>query len=605
MPETVDSAAELNRKKTAVQGFLTALMTSAKTSVLYNPGHTMVLQIADRMLAMLQKTLGGEQTLTLEVKSKTVRVEEIPLPEGGEVTAFATALHTLGVGGVLFTNRITQGGMCDLFRVLTSKVDEKNTLSDLQKALQSTRIEGLQFSFILTFVSTGETEEKDQKPGELTEDQLAAFLKARTLPDFLTLLLHQSEDLRGKEAETVTGLIDRLLYKEVSLERFEEAMPWPLYDPRIKARFAEFRSLMAWKPKVRGRRASKEAIPAWSKHVLASWVAACDDHDLERIHYHRVHEHKESMVWALDEVHRILDAPAAPSQPKYAVASYVRLLRELSRDGRVDILLNEFDRWRAMETDPCTAKLFADFKNQVQDKVVGPVFAEHFAAHLGTVPMSSAEVVRKVADFCLFLGEELMPLLLEDLRRLSDKDLRARFCTLLAVVGRSMGFEHLLKALADDDWFLVSNVIGIVTEIGRPEAAKQVAPVLMHSHAKAREAAMKFLTKFGGPDAADGMARFIAETPHREETAKAVIALSLLRAPGVDKRLLEAYPKAPDYETKVALVRALGRFPGPEVIRFLKETARRTWYEIFTGLNKELRLAAKVALETMRKGGHA
>ncbi|MBI5882965.1 MAG: HEAT repeat domain-containing protein [Elusimicrobia bacterium] len=604
MPEAAEFSPEANRRKTAVQAFLASLMTSAKTSVLYKPGHTMVLQIADRMIALLLKTLGGEQTLTLEVKARTVIIEDIVLPESAEVSAFASSLHTLGVGGVLFTNRISQEGMCEFFRALTAKPDEKRTLSDLQKTLQNTRIEGLTLSFILSFVTTGETEVKEQKPGSLTEDQIAAFLKAPILPDFMTLILHQNEDLRGKEAESVTSLIERLLYREVSVEKFEEGMPWDLYDPRIKGRWLEFRRLMEWKPKVRGRRSDKAAVPAWSRPVLASWAAVFVDTDLERVHDHRVHEHKESMIWALEETHRILDHPVGPSQPKFALAAYLRLLQGFSRDGRVDILLAEFDRWRAMESDPAFAKAFAGFRDGVREKVLGPVFAEQFVQHLSTLPLASAEVLRKVADFCLFLGDDIMPLLLEELRRLSDKDLRARFCVLIAAVARVMGFDLLLKTLSDADWFLVTNVIGILAEIGRPEAAKQVAPVLMHGHAKAREAAMKFLTKYGGDDAADGLAHFIAATPHREETAKAVIALSLLRAAGIDKRLLEAYPKVPDYGTKVSIVMALGRFPGPEAIRFLKQTARRTWYEVFTGLNKELRHAAKHALEQMKHEGH-
>ncbi|MBI5624949.1 MAG: HEAT repeat domain-containing protein [Elusimicrobia bacterium] len=605
MSETADQGVELGRRKTAIAAFLASLMTSAKTSVLYKAGHPMIVQIADRMLALLQKTLGGEQTLTLEVKAKTVRFEDTPLPEGGETTAFATALHTLAVGGILFTNRINQAGMCELFRILTSKVDEKNTLADLQKALQSARIEGLQFNFILTFVSTGETETKEQAPGQLSEDQLTAFLKAESLPDFLTLLLHQSEDLKGKEAETVTGLLDRVLYREVGLERFEEAMPWKLYSPRIRERFRELVGRMAWKPKVRGRRASKADVQAWSEPVLASWAALYDEADLARANDHRIHEHRESLGWALEEVHRILDAPAAPSQPKFALATYLRVLRDLCVQGRVDVLLREFPRWAAMAKDPSMAKLHADFKTRLRDRLVNPIFTEHLAAHLGTPAMADPPAVAAAADLCLFLGPDLMPFLLEELRRLSDKDLRARFCAFLALVAKGMGSEHLLNAVSDTDWFLVVNVLGILSELGLPESVARVAPVLMHEHAKAREAAMKFLIKFGGPAAADGMARFVAETPHREDVPKAVIALSLLRTPGIEKRLLAAYPKVPDYETRVSLVRALGRFPGHEVIRFLKETSRRSWYEIFTGVNKELRLAAKHALEQLRKEGGA
>ncbi|MBI5210616.1 MAG: HEAT repeat domain-containing protein [Elusimicrobia bacterium] len=605
MAEPVEYSPELNRRRTALQAFLTSLVASAKTSGLYKDGHPMIVQIGERIVNLLQKTLAGEQNITLEVKSKTVLVDETPLPETPEVTFFASSLHTVGVGGVLFTNRLSVTGMLEFFKVLTLKPDEKNTLGDIQKSLQAARIEGMQLVFIQSFVSTGETEQKEEKPGGLTEDQVAAFTRAKTLPDFLTMLLHQNDALRGKEAEAVSTLLERALYREVSLEKLDEGMPWALYDPRIKERFQRFCAAMAYKPKFRGTRPKKGPGPAWSREALASWVAVFDNADLERIHDHRSHDKKDSSAWALEMTHRILDNPASPSHPKYATMSYVRLLRELVQDGRVDILVSEFDRWRAMGANPATAKFFADFRKQVQERVVNQVFAEQFVLHLGSLPFSDASILRQAADFCVFLGDDFVPLLLEELRRLSDKELRSKFCTLLTAVGRSVGIAHLVKALADEDWFLVVNVIGILSEIADLAAAKHVAPVLQHGHAKAREAAMRFLTKFGGADAADGLAGFIAATPHYEETAKAVIALSLLREPGVDRRLLEAYPKTPDYATKVSIVTALGRFPGPEVIRFLKETARRTWYEVFTGLNKELRNAAKHALAQIREEGKA
>ncbi|MEK7742776.1 MAG: hypothetical protein AAB578_00165, partial [Elusimicrobiota bacterium] len=143
-------------------------------------------------------------------------------------------------GGVART-----GGFLELFRVLLLKPDEKNTLTDLQKAVQGTRIDGLQMMFILSFVVTGEEEHK-QMPGQLSEDQIAAFAAARDLPDFLALLQHQNEKLSGKEAEKVADLLDSLRYRDLTLEKFAEEFPWASYDPRLQARFAEADVVSPW-----------------------------------------------------------------------------------------------------------------------------------------------------------------------------------------------------------------------------------------------------------------------------------------------------------------------------------------------------------------------
>ena len=87
------------------------------------------------------------------------------------------------------------------------------------------------------------------KPGELTEEQIVAYLKAGSLPDFLYLLFKQNEPLTSKEGELLTGLFDDLFARAVSLKEFEEGMPWSNYDPRIRKRYDELSAALRGRKK--------------------------------------------------------------------------------------------------------------------------------------------------------------------------------------------------------------------------------------------------------------------------------------------------------------------------------------------------------------------
>ncbi|MBI3553067.1 MAG: HEAT repeat domain-containing protein [Elusimicrobia bacterium] len=599
MPDIDEHSPELLAKKTAASAFIASLMASAKTAGLYKQGHPTIMAISDRIVALLLKTLGQETTLTLEVKAKTVAIDDSDLEATPEITAFAAALHTLGIGQLLFTNRMTKEGMYEFFRVLISKPEGTSSLTDLQKATQAIRIDGLQMVFILSFVVTGESEKKEQPPEQLSEEQIAAFLKAETLPDYITLLVKQSEPLHGKEAEAVTGLLDSLLYREISADAFEAAMPWSLYDPRIQQRWEVFKSKLAFQPKARGAARQK-----WSRAGIISWSAVFEDWDLAALKDHHVHEKKDALRWSLTRVTAIMDKAASPAHQKYALLAYTRLLKEFGHDGDIATMLAEYDRWKVMAASEALASLYGELQKQIKEKVLTPSMIEQFVSQLAKVSESSPQF-EKMVDFALYFGEPIVPPILENLRAVQDKDHRRKVCALLVGLGKALGDKTLLPALKDEDWFLVSNVLDVLSELGDAKNTRHAGPLLKHGNRKVREAAAKFLLKFGGEAAVEALTDFIAEGRHPEEIPKAVISLSQLNQPGLDRKLVAAFRKTQCYESKVAIARALSRFGGPAAVELLVETARRSWYEILSGLNKELREAAKHSLEQLRKEGHA
>lgn len=589
MPDATDDQPRTRAFQMALDALVPALAKSAKNQALYKDGHATGVSIAERALDLLLKTMGDRATLVLEVKAKSFVHEERELASSPETAGMASALHTLGVGQLLFTNRVTREGMDRFFKILLLKPDAKTSLTDLQKQVQAERIDGLQMTFILDFVVTGEREEEDQPPGRLSEEQVQAFLRARTLPDLLTLLLRQNEPLRGKAAEAVDSLLASVLERDAPLEDLEEGMPWDLYDPRLRARIAELAAA--------AREGTRE------RDALLSWASVHDRADRVALREHAAHETYQAAAWCLDRVHQRLERPANAHQPKFAVAAYGRLIGDLGRGGSLDALLAEFARWKAMSADAAWAPHWPALRAVIDGSVTGPALAQRVVERVATLAPAQPGFER-VVELLLFLGEPVMPLLLEQLPRVQDKAHRAALCALLAVAARSLGAKALLAALKDPDYFVVLNVAGILTQLGADAHAAPLAALLKHAHPKVREASWRALAKSAAAPAMKGLFDYVA-AGEPEETEKAVIAMSLAPRNGLAEGFIAAFRLTAHERTRVSLVVALGRCPGAATVPFLKEQVRRTWYEVMTGRRKDVSAAAKGALETLRKDGHA
>ena len=580
--------AEPKRNTAAIESFLGALVKGAKTVSLYRSGHTVIEQVVARVNQLLRAAVGEEPNLVLAVKARSVLCDEEPLPGTEEVVAFASSLHMMGIGQVLFTTRVTDASLLEFMSLLVRKPDEQHTLTDLQREVQSARIEGMQLESILSFVVTGETDEASQKPGQLSEEQVLAFTAAATLPDFLGLLLKQNELLTSKEAEAISELLDGVLNRDVAVEEFEGRLPWPAYDPRIRARWD-------------GLRPAAQAPERWTRDLLVSQLSGIRTDERTRMHDHHTHETWDSFQYALDQVHGILAKPVGAKQPQYALAAYARLLGDLGRTGSLPKLFAECAIWRGMAADPRWASYLAVLRKEVQSRIPTPLLAASIVAHLETMEPDSTGF-EELRDFILTVGRGLVPLLIEELRKVTDRTQRQKVCALLAAVCRHFGGEQLVAALKDPDYFLVLQMAGILAELALPDAVRQLAPLLKHEHPKVRAAVVRALARLGGAAAAEAVFLFIATHPDPEESKPAVTALSLMTEPEIPGKLMEAYRRNEDYELRVAVVTALGRFPGRETAAFLKPLTAATFWEWVTRRNKELRETAKRSLKQLAEG---
>ncbi|MFA5141228.1 MAG: HEAT repeat domain-containing protein [Elusimicrobiota bacterium] len=571
----------------AIEAFLGALVKGAKTVSLYKEGHPLIQQVVGRVNGVLKAAVGQDPNLTLDIKAKSVLIEESPLAETPETAFFASSLHLLGVGQILFSARLSDEGLLQFMRLLVAKPESGKTLTDLQKAVQDVRIDGLQMSFILSFVVTGEQQEDARQAGQLTEEQIQAFMRAPTLPDLLLLLYKQNEPLTNKEAESITALLGSVLGQEIPREEFQEKMPWSRYDPRIRA---------CW-DRLLGE---AQAADGGRRETLVSELSLLSSADAASMRSPRVHEAAAAFQYSLDQLHALIANPAGDRQPKFAALAYMRLLADLARRGDAGRLFAESELWQRLEADPLWSAHMLTLKKDIQERLPTPAVAEGVGARIASVVPQSEEF-KRMLGFCAALGPKMAPGLLECLRKAPDRSAREKLCSFLAALSRSTGPDALIAGLADEDYFMVVNIIGILTEMGLPDLVNHLGPLLRHRHPKVRAAAVRGLGRSGGACAAEALAAFILAGIHPEEERLAVTTLSLLTEPGVDAMLIAAFERNKDYETRVGIVTALGRLPGPRTKEFLEAVARQSWYEWLTGLNKSLRLAARASLKQISR----
>jgi len=580
------AAAPVDKKRLAViENFVEAFIKGAKTMALYEKGHEMIMQIVGRVNNLLKSALGHEPNLTVNVKSKNILYEGNPLEETEEMIGFASSLHVLGIGQIMFGDKLADEGMLKFMKMVTERPDLKRTLVDMQQGVHTTRIDGLQLVSIVSAIETVE-EVEEQTPGQLTPEQVEVFSVAKTLPDFLFMLFYQNEPLTGKKADNLTILFDEVMDHSIPLSEFQSNMPWDLYDPKI---------LQAWSRLVKEIEGRKK----WTRDLLLSDLSVQTEEDHAFREAQKSLEAETAFKFSLAEVHLILEKPAGDKQPKYAMFAYMRLLEDLGRRGDLAGMLKEVDTWRTMANDKKWAAYLAALRKDVQERVPTRAMAASLVRAVETPP--EAPMLQEYLDFILTVGHTFIPMLLEETREIKEREHRQTLSSILVSVCRRLGPEDLFDALEDEDYFQLLLVVGILTELNMPGSGEKVVPLLKNKNAKVRRAVLQSLRKFGGAASVDGMADFIVTHEDEDEAKLAVTSLSLVNHDSVGKKLVEIYLRKEAYNIRVALVTALGRFGSQDTLNFLESLDHWGWLEFLTGKNKGLRDAVRSSIEQVKK----
>ena len=573
-------ASELGEKLQKAAALLRVLHTSARAIALYKPDHPAVMPVCERAIEALDESLDGELRLRLELRPRSAFYAGKELPPSSETEAFACALHSLGVGSVTFTKRLTCEGLLAFFPFLAVRPDEAAALGGLRQAAQLLRIDGLELEFVEAFID-GSGQPEEPPPGRLSAAQVEGFCLARNLPDLLTLLLRQNEGLTSPEAQDITDLLCGVLKHELALEEFAQAMPWDRYDPRIRRLFEDLA-------------AGSERGSGWRRDALISWAAALRRSDAEARKRRREHAHEEALLWSWDLARGFVDHPANESQARCARRAYARLFCAMAEQGRVIDLFQEHGRLNAL--DPALSQ-------RAREALLKPAAIVKIAKFVQMLREGSSDFSNAL-EMLLFLGRDVLPPLLEEMAASPEGTVRVQLLRLLAILAGLMGDQAFLTALEHQDWTLAVAAAEVLAHQGNALAAPRVARLLRHGRVEVRESAVRALLKLKAKAAGPDLAAFLAqaEPPEAARTAQALAGSGF---PSADDTLISAFRGAADSSVQRAIVEALGRLPTPTSRAFLEEQARQNLFEFVTGRNKELRQAVQEALESLRRGGRS
>jgi len=153
----------------------------------------------------------------------------------------------------------------------------------------------------------------------------------------------------------------------------------------------------------------------------------------------------------------------------------------------------------------------------------------------------------------------------------SSMSLRRYFMARLVELGDS-ALRAILPSLRDERWFLVRNLVIILRELNRPEAASSIRPLLQHDDQRVRQEVLKTLLFYRDPQANDHIRLELAEKDH-DRILNAVVLAEQSRSPEILADLLALLRRwewrANGYELKSAVVKTLGEIGDAQALPLL------------------------------------
>jgi len=218
--------------------------------------------------------------------------------------------------------------------------------------------------------------------------------------------------------------------------------------------------------------------------------------------------------------------------------------------------------------------------------------------------MSTPAIIRQFAQ-SLPLRSDRAPLLLV-LKRSGDVGAHALIAHLMAaetleerrayfdsIVALRAGIPRLVDALGHPQWYIVRNAAALLGEMRVVEADEALVPLLVHPHARVREAAAAALSRLGTETARAALSELAggALTDSRPRIAGVEDDTNV----GPSARTLESEP---DNDVRLGIIAALGRLATPAAVQRLIRVCTTSAGDTAT----TLRVAALEALAASRGG---
>ncbi|HET8901119.1 MAG TPA: HEAT repeat domain-containing protein [Holophagaceae bacterium] len=107
------------------------------------------------------------------------------------------------------------------------------------------------------------------------------------------------------------------------------------------------------------------------------------------------------------------------------------------------------------------------------------------------------QLAEKVEPYLIYQGAPMAARLVERLETEQDRVWRGRIMDGLRAMG-SLALPPLDTALKSDQWFLVRNVLGLLSDIGTAAQVPKVLPLLRHSEPRVSRSAVRAVWRLGG-----------------------------------------------------------------------------------------------------------
>lgn len=274
-------------------------------------------------------------------------------------------------------------------------------------------------------------------------------------------------------------------------------------------------------------------------------------------------------------------------------------------NNAVEFSMEQGDFKNAVDLFKRTRALIESTKSDVVKKTMGivmsyagtPALVEKITGRLET----GGEKARALfEEYTGFLGVNAMPSLIKMLGEMKSRDARKHVADALAVLGKK-DVSPLVKALRDDRWYVVRNMVFILRMIGETKCVEYLSRVVGHEDARVRREVIKAMGEIGGQGAAQSV-KGCLEDPEQSVRVTAVRALGGIGSDYAKRVIFDAISGKGflnlDFEEMKIYFDALSKWHDSDTVDFLTEILKKN--PLFKrALHNDLRACAAYSLGLM------
>jgi hypothetical protein len=268
-----------------------------------------------------------------------------------------------------------------------------------------------------------------------------------------------------------------------------------------------------------------------------------------------------------------------------AIALELFLLAESGEFGSLEISMKQVVEYAlARKKLDVLADFFIRVKAAYMDNAADPNFrrslerifsffsSERFLMKVGYMLDEGLRLDEETSEkFTHLLDARAVPVLIRLLGYLDTISARKTVVNLLAAVGAA-DFPALIRALTDNRWYVVRNMVTVLRLIGDRQAKSHLFDIFDHKDGRVRREAIKALAELGGNEAI-GLIRNALDDPDISVRQFALGALSNLEAESAKRLLVEKVSSKKfrdcSYSEKKDYYCALLRYGGEDLVSFL------------------------------------